>query len=270
MRSEQSGLGIDWGVLFTRIDLVYNATKPANTKKDIKVPPVTCGIMENKKKTMEGVCSAYGTCIIGSVQYFGYFCHGLTSGKPCTVETTEYLTVSGVCTGVYCYTGQSSARYIHINCIRAEREKEKDRHNGMEINRNTDTEKEKGMYRIKEHHGGGRKDLLETNLHTMRNTEKIKDVKEETIKQNKEKRIDIKNRFSTKKSLSAKCRGLYNPQAYYKLVNICRDCFNLFKEPEVYSLCMGGCFDSQHFMHCAKILLVEGEKVKSLVNLVGK
>ena len=91
-----------------------------------------------------------------------------------------------------------------------------------------------------------------------------------SISQSKKKTKDIKTSMSSQKSTSAMCKGLYNPSAYTRLVTICRDCFNLYKEPEVYSLCMGGCFDSQHFMHCAKTLLLEEKKAKTLINQVGK
>ena len=31
------------------------------------------------------------------------------------------------------------------------------------------------------------------------------------------------------------CRGLYNPAAHRRLLNVCRDCYNLFREAEVFS-----------------------------------
>ena len=33
------------------------------------------------------------------------------------------------------------------------------------------------------------------------------------------------------------CRGLYNPAAHRRLLNVCRDCYNLFREAEVFSMC---------------------------------
>ena len=30
------------------------------------------------------------------------------------------------------------------------------------------------------------------------------------------------------------CRGLYNPAAHRRLLNVCRDCYNLFREAEVF------------------------------------
>ena len=34
------------------------------------------------------------------------------------------------------------------------------------------------------------------------------------------------------------CRGLYNPAAHRRLLNVCRDCYNLFREAEVFSICL--------------------------------
>merc|ERR1712146_776430 len=65
------------------------------------------------------------------------------------------------------------------------------------------------------------------------------------------------------------CRGLYNPAAYTRLEHICRDCFNLFKVVEIYSMCMDGCFNSKHFLQCAKVLLLDESKVSKLIDVVG-
>eukprot|EP00092_Neocalanus_flemingeri_P094808 GFUD01120582.1.p1 GENE.GFUD01120582.1~~GFUD01120582.1.p1 ORF type:complete len:215 (-),score=77.09 GFUD01120582.1:108-725(-) len=111
------------------------------------------------------------------------------------------------------------------------------------------------------------KHLLERNRKETTNSDQIEATKEENNGKNKQKTA---NPIKSTKSTSSMCRGLYNPPAYTKLVTICRDCFNLFKEPEVYTMCMEGCFDTPHFFHCAKMLLVEKEKVETLVNLVGK
>ena len=80
------GLGLDWGVLFSRTDLVYAALKSDEVKEDTEAPPKTCEILEKKKKYLKGFCSAHSSCVMGSVQYF---CHGLSVGEPCTVVTTE-------------------------------------------------------------------------------------------------------------------------------------------------------------------------------------
>ena len=97
----------------------------------------------------------------------------------------------------------------------------------------------------------------------------MKMIEQENIDKSK-KKVGAKNQDSIASVKSTKCKGLYNPSAYTRLVNICRDCYNIYKEPEVYYLCMGGCFDSQDFMHCAKTLLVEEHTFQTLIAQVGK
>ena len=43
------------------------------------------------------------------------------------------------------------------------------------------------------------------------------------------------------------CRGLYNPAAHRRLLNVCRDCYNLFREAEVFSTCSTKYFTLSHF-----------------------
>ena len=33
------------------------------------------------------------------------------------------------------------------------------------------------------------------------------------------------------------CRGRYDPAIYTTLDNICEDCYNLYKEPDIHSMC---------------------------------
>ena len=106
------------GVLFSRTYLVYTAVKSDEEKVETKAPPIACEILDKKNKYLEGVCSAYGSCVMGSVQYFGYFCHGLSSGDLCKVETTEYGTVGGVCTEMgHCVNPQRQVRFGHLSCL---------------------------------------------------------------------------------------------------------------------------------------------------------
>ena len=67
-----------------------------------------------------------------------------------------------------------------------------------------------------------------------------------------------------------RCQGLYNPPAFFTLSKICHDCYNLYMEHEVHSLCMSDCFSSSYFFYCAKSLLKEEDKVLELVRSVGK
>ena len=97
------------------------------------------------------------------------------------------------------------------------------------------------------------------------------------------------------------CRGLYNPAAHRRLLNVCRDCYNLFREAEVclhvlcqifhiflhshfliftlsyfhffhtkvFSMCTANCFDSPFFLTCAKALLMELDTVVKDTMTVG-
>ena len=65
------------------------------------------------------------------------------------------------------------------------------------------------------------------------------------------------------------CRGLYNPASHRRLLNICRDCYNLFREAEVFSMCTANCFDSPFFLTCAKALLMELDTVVKDIVIVG-
>ena len=69
---------------------------------------------------------------------------------------------------------------------------------------------------------------------------------------------------------SSACRGLYNPSAFKKLELICTDCYNLFKESEVYTYCMAGCFETPFFLTCVRSLMMEEDMVMELVKMVGK
>ena len=35
-------------------------------------------------------------------------------------------------------------------------------------------------------------------------------------------------------------------------------------------MCMDGCFSTNYFMHCAKVLLLDENKVSALIETVGK
>ena len=71
-------------------------------------------------------------------------------------------------------------------------------------------------------------------------------------------------------SSNSECRGIYNPSVYTRLKKICTDCYNLFKEPEVYNYCMSGCFDSSFFFTCTRTLMIEEDMVRELVKIAGR
>ena len=86
-------------------------------------------------------------------------------------------------------------------------------------------------------------------------------------------------------SKSPRCRIMYDPAVYTRLLMICRwtklikfnlkihilyfivrDCYNLFKEPEVYTNCRSDCFSNQFFTQCAKALLY---KESNMIGVLG-
>ena len=48
-----------------------------------------------------------------------------------------------------------------------------------------------------------------------------------------EEGVDLQEISEVHHPLHIACRGLYNPAAHRRLLNVCRDCYNLFREAEV-------------------------------------
>ena len=83
------------------------------------------------------------------------------------------------------------------------------------------------------------------------------DEREEETKRTPAKQLE----FSEKSMLAySKCKLLYKPSVYYRLKNICEDCYNLFKNHEVHILCTSECFGSFFFLSCTKRLMLELDK----------
>jgi len=53
------------------------------------------------------------------------------------------------------------------------------------------------------------------------------------------------------------CKGTYDARIYARLEIICQDCYNLYREPELLSLCTAECFNTPFFGGCVKALLME-------------
>ena len=95
--------------------------------------------------------------------------------------------------------------------------------------------------------------------------------------------------------VSLQCRGEYDPSRFAQLDGICEDCYNLYREPEVHSLCRYSlirhqtrqsednsftslyknrkdCFSSDTFKQCLQSLLLEKESqfYLDLVQIIGK
>ena len=284
---DDQGFGLDWGAFFPREYLAYLMTWPKVIVQDPKVFAKRCQVLEKRQKIFGGACSVFGSCIIGFVQYFGYFCSGLTSGEACSVEIVDYLTVSGECTEQgHCLTGQGNVRYNHDNCGEEGWRIDKTKNNDKDMvidrvdidsERNMDKETGRNVDLVRDVHRTSR------NMHIEKDgqVENKKDIDYRQIMETEEDDIIKDMNETTKESSNLNgqlkyetppliCKGLYNPSAYTKLINICRDCFNLYRVPEVYFMCLRRCFHNKHLIDCAKILLLNTEKVETLVNLVGK
>ncbi|XP_040565548.1 crustacean hyperglycemic hormone [Lepeophtheirus salmonis] len=53
------------------------------------------------------------------------------------------------------------------------------------------------------------------------------------------------------------CKAALDLKTFSTLNQICDDCFELYKAPEIYSLCRSDCFGSKYFFGCMENLLVK-------------
>ncbi|XP_048509687.1 ion transport peptide isoform X2 [Athalia rosae] len=72
--------------------------------------------------------------------------------------------------------------------------------------------------------------------------------------------------------LDIHCKGVYDRSLFARLDRICEDCYNLFREPQLHSLCRQDCFSTQYFTSCIQALLLEDEKEKfqEMVEYLGR
>ncbi|XP_018327517.1 ion transport peptide-like isoform X1 [Agrilus planipennis] len=55
------------------------------------------------------------------------------------------------------------------------------------------------------------------------------------------------------------CKGVYDKSIFARLDRICEDCYNLFREPELHSLCRRNCFTTDYFKGCLDVLQLQDE-----------
>ncbi|XP_044746445.1 ion transport peptide-like [Coccinella septempunctata] len=55
------------------------------------------------------------------------------------------------------------------------------------------------------------------------------------------------------------CKGVYDKSIFARLDRICEDCYNLFREPQVHSLCRRNCFTTDYFKGCLDTLQLSDE-----------
>lgn len=58
------------------------------------------------------------------------------------------------------------------------------------------------------------------------------------------------------------CKGVYDKSIFARLDRICEDCYNLFREPQLHSLCRKNCFTTDYFKGCLDVLLLQDEMEK--------
>ncbi|XP_065345450.1 ion transport peptide-like isoform X3 [Cloeon dipterum] len=55
------------------------------------------------------------------------------------------------------------------------------------------------------------------------------------------------------------CKGVYDKSIFARLDRICEDCYNLFREPQLHSLCRKECFTTNYFKGCIDSLMLQDE-----------
>ena len=93
---------------------------------------------------------------------------------------------------------------------------------------------------------------------------------------------------------SGSCRGKYNTAIYTQLDNICEDCYNLYKDPDVHHMCRysvdttidiftivykyinikymfrADCFSTDFFRGCLEALMLQEQEFLEMVQIIGK
>ncbi|XP_065215707.1 ion transport peptide-like isoform X1 [Planococcus citri] len=55
------------------------------------------------------------------------------------------------------------------------------------------------------------------------------------------------------------CKGIYDKSIFARIDQICEDCYNLFREPKLHSVCRQDCFTTEYFKGCVEVLLLNDE-----------
>ncbi|GIY33229.1 ion transport peptide [Caerostris darwini] len=73
--------------------------------------------------------------------------------------------------------------------------------------------------------------------------------------------------------VSLGCMGTYVKADFFRLDRLCDECYQMFREPEVYMICRSNCFKNNYFPLCvdALLLLEEQRRLDAMVDkLYGK
>ncbi|VVC30323.1 Hypothetical protein CINCED_3A014404 [Cinara cedri] len=72
----------------------------------------------------------------------------------------------------------------------------------------------------------------------------------------------IDHPLSKRSFFDIQCKGVYDKTIFARLDRVCEDCYNLFREPQLHSLCRKNCFTTDFFKGCLDVLLLEDEVEK--------
>ncbi|CAL8093541.1 unnamed protein product [Orchesella dallaii] len=77
--------------------------------------------------------------------------------------------------------------------------------------------------------------------------------------------------LSKRSFFDIQCKGVYDKGIFAKLDRICDDCYNLYREPQLHSLCRSNCFGSPYFKGCLDALLLGEEEGKfdEMIEILG-
>merc|ERR1712088_192435 len=73
--------------------------------------------------------------------------------------------------------------------------------------------------------------------------------------------------FGDRGGVPEECHGKHDTTMYIQLNNICEDCYNLYKDPEVHTFCRADCFSTSFFQNCCQALLLKEDRFLKMVNL---
>ncbi|XP_071439599.1 ion transport peptide-like isoform X1 [Hetaerina americana] len=69
----------------------------------------------------------------------------------------------------------------------------------------------------------------------------------------------LSHTLSKRSFFDIQCKGVYDKSIFARLDRICEDCYNLFREPQLHSLCRKNCFTTEYFKGCLDVLLLTDE-----------
>ncbi|GFS44670.1 ion transport peptide-like [Trichonephila inaurata madagascariensis] len=56
------------------------------------------------------------------------------------------------------------------------------------------------------------------------------------------------------------CMGVYDKAKFARLDRVCEECYQLFREPDVHTLCRSNCFKNNFFTQCVDALLLQKDQ----------